>query len=94
MGKFDSLLKTKNSKRKHSYNYINNYKKGHFSVSTDYSYFESLYVQDLWNLNKKKKYNKDLVTLWGKLDMRSYIDYELGNTYNPYFIKGSKHIRC
>ncbi len=94
MGEFDSLLKTKNTKRTHDYSYITKYKQGHFGTSTNYEYFESLYVQDLWNLNEKKKYNKDLITLWAKLDMRSYIDYELGNTYNPYFAENSKKIRC
>lgn len=93
MGKFDSLLKTNNSKRKYFYNYTNLYKRDHHSTTVNYDYFESLYVQELWTVNQKKKYNKDLITLWGKLDMRSYIDYDLGNTVNLYFVDGSERIR-
>ena len=92
MGKFDSLLKTNNSKRKYHCDYSNFYKKNRHETSVDYDYFESLYVQELWNANQKKKYNKDLITLWGKLDMKSYIDYELGNTVNLYFVNSNQRI--
>lgn len=85
MGKFDSLLQTKNSKRKYLYNYTKIYKKGRFATSVDYEYFENLYLLELLENNQKKKYNEDLVTLWGKLDMKSYIDYDLGNTINLYY---------
>ena len=63
MGKFDSLLKTKNTKRTYQYDYTKLYKKGRFATSVDYDYFENLYVLELLNSNKKKKYNEDLVTL-------------------------------
>ena len=92
MGKFDSLLKTNSSKRKFLYDYTKIYKKGRFANSVDYDYFESVYIQELLEANKKKKYNKDLITLWGKLDMKSYIDYDLGNTINLYYIEGTKPI--
>ena len=85
MGKFDSLLKTSSSKRKYEYNYYKIYKKDKSTKNVDYDYFESVYIQELWKNNEKKKYNKDLLTLWGKLDMKSYIDYDLGNTINLYF---------
>lgn len=85
MGKFDSLLKTKTSKRKYQYNYNKIYKRGRFATSVDYEYFENLYILELLESNKKKKYNEDLITLWGKLDMKAYIDYDLGNTINLYF---------
>lgn len=85
MGKFDSLLKTKNSKRNYQYHYTALYKKGRFANSVDYHYFENLYVLELLEKNKKKKYNEDLISLWGQLDMKSYIDYDLGNTINLYF---------
>ena len=93
MGKFDSLLKTNNSKRKYFYDYANLYKRERHATSVNYSYFESLYIQELWTANQKKKYNKDIITLWGMLDMKSYIDYDLGNTVNLYFVNGSKRIR-
>lgn len=92
MGKFDSLLKTHTSKRKYQYNYTKLYKKGRFATSVDYDYFENLYVLELLDKNKKKKYNEDLISLWGKLDMKSYIDYDLGNTINLYFVDGFKRI--
>ncbi len=89
MGYFDSLLKTKNSKRKYQYDYRQIYKKGRFATSVDYNYFENLYSLELLDSNKKK-YNQDLLSLWGKLDMKSYIDYDLGNTINMYFLSNTK----
>ena len=91
MGKFDSLSKSKSSKRVYKYDFSRFYKNDRLKTSVDYNYYESLYVQELWNKNEKK-YNRDLITLWGKLDMRSYIDYMIGNTYNLYFTEGSKRI--
>lgn len=85
MGNFDTLLQSKTSKRTYFYNYTKLYKKGRFATSVDYDYFENLYILELLESNKKKKYNEDLITLWGKLDMKSYIDYDLGNTINLYF---------
>lgn len=92
MGKFDSLQKTHTNKRSYQYNYTKYYKKGRFATSVDYSYFENLYTLELLDKNKKKKYNEDLISLWGKLDMKSYIDYDLGNTVNLYFVDGYKRI--
>lgn len=92
MGKFDSLLKTHTSKRTYQYDFARLYKKGRFATSVDYSYFESLLVQELLEANKKKKYNQDLIRLWGQLDMKSYIDYDLGNTINLYFVDSFKRI--
>ncbi len=86
MGKFSSLLKTHTSKRKYQYDYTKIYKKGRFAKSVDYDYFENLYMTELLDKNKRKKYKEDLVSLWGKLDMKSYIDYDLGNTINLYFV--------
>ncbi len=92
MGKFDTLLQSKTSKRTYLYNYTKLYKKGRFATSVDYSYFENLYILELLESNKKKKYNEDLISLWGKLDMKSYIDYDLGNTINLYFSDGFSRI--
>ena len=85
MGNFDTLLTSKTSKRTYLYDYKKIYKKGRFATSVDYNYFENLYVLELLENNQKKKYDEDLITLWGKLDMKSYIDYDLGNTINLYF---------
>ncbi len=92
MGKFDSLIKTHTNKRSFLCNYTKYYKKGRLSNSVDYSYFENLFALDLLDKNKKKNYNEDLISLWGILDMRSYIDYILGNTINLYFVDGFKRI--
>lgn len=92
MGKFDSLLKSDNSKRIYQYNYTKIYRKGRFAKTVDYSYYESLYIQELLKENKKKKYDTNLLTLWGKLDMQTYIDYDLGNTLNLYFVNGFERI--
>lgn len=85
VGKFNSLLQSKNTKRTYLYDYKKIYKKGRFASSVDYNYFENIYILELLESNQKKKYNEDLITLWGKLDMKSYIDYDLGNTINHYF---------
>ena len=92
MGKFDTLLQSNTTKRTYLYDYRKLYKKGRFATSVDYSYFENLYVLELLESNEKKKYNEDLITLWGKLDMKSYIDYDLGNTINLYFTNNSSRI--
>lgn len=92
MGKFDSLLKTNNSKRSYQCDYSKIYKKGRFATSVDYNYFENFYVLELLEKNKKKKYDEDLIALWGKLDMKSYIDYDLGNTINLYFVDNFERI--
>lgn len=85
MGKFDNLQQTKTSKRKYQYDYTKLYKKGRFATSVDYNYFENLYILELLDANQKNKFSEDLLTLWGKLDMQAYIDYDLGNTINLYF---------
>ena len=92
MGKFDSLLKTSSNKRKYQYDYTKLYKKGRFVTTVDYDYFENLYILELLDNNKKKRYNQDLISLWGQLDMKSYIDYDLGNTINLYFVDGFERI--
>ncbi len=92
MGKFDSLLKTSKSKRTYLYDYTKIYKKGRFATSVDYHYFENLYILELLENNKKRKFDENLISLWGKLDMKSYIDYDLGNTINLYFVDGFQRI--
>ena len=92
MKNFDSLLKTNSSKRKYLYDYTKIYKKGRFATSVDYDYFENTYIDELLAHNNKKKYDEDFLILWGHLDMRTYIDYDLGNTINLYFTNSFRRI--
>ena len=87
MGIFDSLQKTKTRKRLYNFDLQEIYRKGRFANDTDvdYEFFENLNANKLLELTKKSK-NNSLIELWGKLDMKSYIDYDLGNTVNLYYI--------
>lgn len=87
MGIFDSLQKTKTRKRLYNFDLEELYRKGRFANDTDvdYDFFENLNANKLLELTKKSK-NNSLIELWGKLDMKSYIDYDLGNTVNLYYI--------
>ena len=92
MGKFDSLQETSFSKKTTYTRAEELFSTAHFSkdAEIDYTYFENLNVQDLHEYNRKKKLNKNIITLWAKLEMKSFIDYQLGNTINPYFSNTSK----
>lgn len=87
MGIFDSLQKTKTRKRLYNFDLEELYRKGRFANDTDvdYDFFENLNANKLLELTKKSK-NNSLIELWAKLDMKSYIDYDLGNTVNLYYI--------
>lgn len=87
MGIFDSLQKTKTRKRLYNFDLQEIYRKGRFANDTDvdYEFFENLNANKLLELTKNSK-NNSLIELWGKLDMKSYIDYDLGNTVNLYYI--------
>lgn len=92
MSKFDSLKKSQSSKKKFNVNYMEVYLKTKFSDDTDYSYFENENIKRFLELNNKKKINQDLITLWAILDIRSYIDFNLGNTINLYYVNCSKKV--
>ena len=92
MSKFDSLKKSQFSKKKFNVNYMEIYLKTKFSDDTDYSYFENENIKRFLELNNKKKINQDLITLWAILDIRSYIDFNLGNTINLYYVNCSKKV--
>lgn len=87
MGIFDSLQRTKTRKRLYNFDLQKLYRKGRFANDTDvdYEFFENLNANKLLELTKKSK-NNSLIELWGKFDMKSYIDYDLGNTVNLYYI--------
>ena len=92
MKKFDSLLKTKESKKKYYVSLSKFFKKPQNNQNIDYAFYENLYVQNLFVLNSKKKFSTNLISLWGELEMKSYIDYELGTTVNPYFSNMNNNI--
>ena len=86
MGIFNSIEKTKISKRLYNFNLQEIYRKGRFANPDDinYEFFEDLNIKRLLSLNKKNK-NTTLIELWAKLEMKAYIDYDLGNTINLYY---------
>lgn len=87
MRDFDSLLKTKTSKRNGHSNVIEIYrqaKKTNRSITL--IELQTLNIEYLQKNNIRKKINSNLLTLWGMLDMKSYIDAIFGNTINPYFL--------
>lgn len=46
-----------------------------------------LNTNDLLGRDRKHKLDKHLLSLWGMLDMKSFVDALSGNTINPYFFK-------
>lgn len=87
MRDFDSLLKTKTSKRQYRSNVEEIYrqtKKTNRSITL--TELQTLNIEYLQKNNIRKKINSTLLTLWGMLDMKSYIDAIFGNTINPYFL--------
>ena len=45
-----------------------------------------LNTNDLLGRDRKYKLDKHLLSLWGMLDMKSFVDALSGNTINPYFL--------
>lgn len=84
MGKFDNLLKSSQSKKKYYSNFYELYKKFYQGGPIDYAYFENLNAQDLVSHDIKRKFDIELLFLWGELEMQKYLDYEFENTINPY----------
>lgn len=87
MRDFDSLLKTKTSKRNGRSNVLEIYrqaKKTNRNITL--TELQTLNIEYLQKNNMRKKINSTLLTLWGMLDMKSYIDAIFGNTINPYFL--------
>lgn len=87
MRDFDSLLKTKTSKGNSRSNVDEIYRKAKkANMSITLTELQTLNIQYLQENNTRKKINSTLLTLWGMLDMKSYIDAIFGNTINPYFL--------
>ena len=93
MGDFDSLLKTKTSKKKGQSNAVNIYRQGKNDyVQLTLEKLQKLNVRDLLYRNYKNKINNDILSLWGTLDINSFVDAIAGNTINPYFLKSKEII--
>ena len=91
MGDFDSLQKTKMSKRAGTSNVIELYrqaKKTNRSITL--TELQTLNIEYLQKNDIRRKINSTLLALWGMLDMKSYIDAIFGNTINPYFLNTRK----
>lgn len=87
MRDFDSLLKTKTSKRTSRSNVIDIYRQArtenaNFSLED----LQLLNTNDLLRRDIKRKIDKHILALWGMLDMKSFVDALTGNTINPYFL--------
>ncbi len=88
MRDFDSLLKTKTSKRTAHSNVIEIYRqarKENKEISLED--LQLLNANDLFAKDIKHKIDKNLLSLWGMLDMKSFVDAISGDTINPYFLK-------
>ena len=87
MKDFDSLLKTKTSKRTAHSNVLEIYKearKENKNISLED--LQLLNTNDLFERDIKHKIDKNLLSLWGMLDMKSFVDAISGDTINPYFL--------
>ena len=87
MNDFDSLLKTKTSKRTGRSNIVEIYRQAknenkNFSLED----LQLLNTHDLLKRDIKHKIDKHILALWGMLDMKSFVDALSGNTVNPYFL--------
>lgn len=87
MGDFDSLLRSKTSKRKCIIFSEGIYKRER-SANKDISLKElqTLNIVDIKNRDIKNKLNTTLIDLWGIIDMKSFVDALSGDTVNPYFL--------
>ena len=87
MGDFDSLLKSKHSKKRGFSNVIEIYRQAR-SENKEISLkdLQLLNTNDLLERDIKHKIDTQLLALWGMLDMKSYVDAITGNTINPYFL--------
>ena len=90
MSLFKNLLSSKESKKriKQSFSAVLFEKAfigGIRPSSNDYVRFEEMCINYLLKFNNRaKKYNPDLVRLWGLLEMEKYLDFEFSKTINPY----------
>ena len=87
MNDFDSLLKTKTSKRIGHSNVIEIYRQArNEKKEISLGDLQLLNTNDLLRRNIKHKIDKHILALWGMLDMKAFVDALSGNTINPYFL--------
>ena len=87
MKDFDSLLKTKNPKRKGYTNVKKIYKTArNTNKNISLEELQELNINDLFKKDVKNKINNDLLSLWGMLDIKSFVDALSGDTINPYLL--------
>ena len=87
MNDFDSLLKTKTSKRIGHSHVIEIYRQArNEKKEISLGDLQLLNTNDLLRRNIKHKIDKHILALWGMLDMKSFVDALSGNTINPYFL--------
>ncbi len=87
MRDFDSLLRTNFSKRKGVSNVETIYKQAKYeNKNISLEDLQLLNTNDLLEKDIKDKIDKHLLSLWGMLDMKSFVDALSGNTVNPYFL--------
>ena len=87
MKDFDSLLKTKTSKRNGHSNVIDIYRQARSeNKNSSLEDLQLLNTNDLLKRDVKHRIDKHILALWGMLDMKSFVDALSGNTVNPYFL--------
>ena len=87
MKDFDSLLKTKTSKRNGRSNVIEIYRQArNENKEICLEDLQLLNTNDLLKRDIKHKIDKHILALWGILDMKSFVDALSGDTVNPYFL--------
>ena len=87
MRDFDSLLKTKTSKRNGRSNVIEIYRQArNENKEICLEDLQLLNTNDLLKRDIKHKIDKHILALWRILDMKSFVDALSGDTVNPYFL--------
>lgn len=93
MKDFDSLLKTKNPKRKSYTNVKKIYKTArNTNKNISLEELQEFYINDLFKKDVKNKIDNDLLSLWGMLDIKSFVDALSGNTINPYLLNTKEQL--
>lgn len=93
MNDFDSLLKTRISKRENFSAVSAVYKQARLNhKEVPLTELQKLNIQSLLEKNLKNKIDTKMLSLWGMLDMKSFVDAIFGNTINPYLLQTKEPI--
>lgn len=87
MKNFNSLLKSKYP-RSNDFSHLEKLYKEQKAIGSiiDYKNLETLNIKDLFQYPLSKKFDQNLIFLWGLLEMQTFLDFVLGNTINPYLL--------